>query len=94
MRRNSNSRFQRGSGVFICQSCNRRTRDTDEAACDTGYCAHCYALASHQNSVFDGCADQWTIDVREREAKALMAKGKFSRHAVESMFPRLFAFKL
>lgn len=45
------SRFQRGSGVFTCQSCGRSTRVTTQD--NDNLCAECYDLAGETNSLSD-----------------------------------------
>lgn len=45
-------RFARGSGVYTCRVCHRRTRDTQgEAGCEL--CRNCYNLGGLENQVND-----------------------------------------
>jgi hypothetical protein len=50
----SASRFQKGSAVFVCGCCNRRTRATGRRDNENnGLCAQCYDLAGESNSLAD-----------------------------------------
>jgi hypothetical protein len=50
MRRSSNSNFQRGSGVYTCQECGKRTRATGRGDCEhVQLCGECYDLAGWEN---------------------------------------------
>ncbi len=44
-------RFQRGSGVFNCQCCGKRTRETAESGCEM--CAACYTSAGISENEHD-----------------------------------------
>lgn len=50
----SNSHFSRGSAVFTCDCCGRRTRHTGVQSVGSETCPQCYDLAGYQNSVWDG----------------------------------------
>ena len=54
MNRTRNSRFQRGSGVYVCRVCERRTRATGVQALGSELCPQCWDLAGWDNSVNDG----------------------------------------
>jgi len=45
------SRFQKGSGVFKCTCCGRRTRETTSD--NSEVCGPCYELAGYENGVSD-----------------------------------------
>ena len=45
--------FQRGSGVFVCRVCGRRTRAVNVDHAQTGNCADCYELAGIDNTISD-----------------------------------------
>ena len=52
--RQSNSRFKRGSGVYECADCGKRTRDTGKGEGSVGLCAACYDAAEAANAASDG----------------------------------------
>lgn len=48
------NRFTRGSGVFECRCCHRKTRDTGRGDNESvRLCADCYDLAGEENSLSD-----------------------------------------
>lgn len=48
------STFGKGSGVFTCRCCGRRTRQTGRGDNEhTGNCAECYDLAGEENHLSD-----------------------------------------
>jgi hypothetical protein len=49
-----NSRFQRGSGAFKCESCGRQTRHTGVQSVGSKVCPDCYELAGIYNVHQDG----------------------------------------
>lgn len=48
-RKQDNSRFKKGSGVYICAMCGKRTRDTGNGEGQTGLCKKCYDAAEEEN---------------------------------------------
>jgi hypothetical protein len=48
-----NARFQRGSGLFVCNSCGRETRDTGHDGAVNHMCCFCWDLAGEDNSLSD-----------------------------------------
>lgn len=47
-------RFAKGSGVYACGCCGRRTRSTGRGDNEiVGNCAECYDLAGEENSLSD-----------------------------------------
>jgi len=48
------SKFQRGSGVYTCQSCGKKTRETGLFESDYGICAYCYEVGGLENAYADG----------------------------------------
>lgn len=67
--------FQRGSNVFTCSICTRRTRETTQPN-GSSLCSHCDDLAMTENSVLDGVQTveeiaQW----RDQIVKQIIAKG-------------------
>lgn len=51
---NDSRRFQRGSGVFKCPSCNHASRKTGDESDGSDFCSPCYHIMSHENIVTDG----------------------------------------
>ena len=52
------NRFERGSGLFTCRVCSRKTRSTgrgDNENCRL--CVECFELAGIENSFMDGHGD-------------------------------------
>jgi len=47
-----NSRFQRGTGVYSCHVCGRKTRSTGDNG-QSELCPQCYELAGYENSLSD-----------------------------------------
>lgn len=86
MAKASNSHFKKGSGVYECRCCGRRTRDSHGEG-DITLCAQCYELAGLENMMNDGYdADDYTNDARVYFAE-LTAKGVAD---VRSVFPELY----
>jgi hypothetical protein len=44
------SRFQKGSGVYVCRQCGRRTRDVGDGSGECELCSACYAKAFAENA--------------------------------------------
>ena len=53
------NRFTKGTGVYTCGCCGRRTRDTGDGAIN-GLCSTCYDLAGFENSIMDGYQSELT----------------------------------
>lgn len=47
------SRFQRGSGCYVCRLCGHNTRDTGGDGAGVQSCDLCYELAGEENSISD-----------------------------------------
>jgi hypothetical protein len=47
------NRFKRGSGVFACGSCGRKTRDTGGDNTSAQRCAECYEAGGIENELSD-----------------------------------------
>ena len=71
MARNSN--FQRGSGVYTCGCCNKKTRETGEGESNCRQCIDCYTLGGLENAHNDGnCQDlgqecDWCKGLRDED---------------------------
>ena len=53
-----NNRFQKGSGVYICECCGKKTRETGLGESHVELCAYCYEVAGWENSFSDGIITQ------------------------------------
>lgn len=49
-----NSRFARGSGVYTCKSCGKKTRETGEGESSIRMCLLCHEIGAFENSLSDG----------------------------------------
>ena len=50
-----NRRFQKGSGVYTCEICGKKTRSTGRGDCDlANLCEKCYDKLSVENAIADG----------------------------------------
>jgi hypothetical protein len=47
------SKFQRGSGAFVCRKCGRRTRETGDCESGVGLCARCFEMCGLENTIED-----------------------------------------
>ena len=43
------NRFQKGSGVYVCEICGKRTRDTGIGEGQMGYCRSCFDEMEKEN---------------------------------------------
>lgn len=70
------NRFARGSGMYVCDCCGRKTRST---GCgdneNAGLCAECYDLAGIENAISDGGHDENDLVVGAQLYKAIIEKG-------------------
>lgn len=48
------SKFHRGSAVFKCNVCGRKTRDTGAQSAGNKICPQCFELAGIENEISDG----------------------------------------
>lgn len=74
----SHNRFARGTGCYTCESCGRKTRQTDvNSGSDWKVCADCFELAGYQNGISDNgpldAADY--VDHARNHARTVYAKG-------------------
>lgn len=53
----SNSRFRKGSGVYVCLGCGKRTRETGSSESNVELCIDCYDDAGMENEHDDGHHD-------------------------------------
>lgn len=80
-RRNRNSNFQRGSGVFKCESCGIQTRKSgDNCGHDGKLCNDCYELAGIYNHYLDNGTESvkknYGAEIKERCGNILLKGGK------------------
>lgn len=67
MTNRDNRRFQKGSGVYNCIVCGKRTRETGDGESDVQMCALCYFKESWYNAVQDG-------DISPEQYEEMVAK--------------------
>ena len=65
--------FQYGRGVYVCQTCGRRTRETTVSGSDD--CEQCFELAGLQNAKWDGCYTEADNAERDRRLKLVVDRG-------------------
>jgi tRNA G26 N,N-dimethylase Trm1 len=70
----ANNRFQQGRGVFVCECCGRRTRDSGQSV-SSECCYECYELAGWQNAVWDNGFDAEIASARDQLVAAAVRKG-------------------
>lgn len=56
------NRINRGSGVYTCECCGKRTRETGEGESDCGLCLYCYTEGGLINMLSDGHITQEQYD--------------------------------
>ncbi len=61
--------FHRGSSVFPCNVCGRKTRDTGVQSVGNKICPQCYELAGIENEISDG---YHTFEERKDQIKEYM----------------------
>ena len=72
----TNSRFQRGSGVFKCGDCGRATRHTGVQSGDARCCPSCYDLAGLDNARQDNCLTEHDIPaIKDLFAESVLKGG-------------------
>ena len=76
----SRSRYQRGSGCYVCRCCDHRTRDTGGDGASVGLCDPCYEVAGIENAIADGIATADDLALLE-ELRAAIAKRNGERGA-------------
>ena len=64
--------FRRGLSTFICQTCKRRTRETNGDHAQTGNCGWCFDLAGIENTISDN--GQEVIGDYYEEARDLLKR--------------------
>lgn len=69
-----NSRFQAGSGVYVCRCCKHNTRDTGGDGSGLKLCDLCYELSGEENHISDNRGG--TYASKESVAKDLAALDK------------------
>ena len=67
-------RFQKSiragkSGVYTCDFCGKRTRETGEGESDLGICRFCYLEAGLSNALSDGAITQEEYDEQVAKLK-------------------------
>ena len=57
-----NRRFQKGSGLFTCICCGKRTRDTGHDGALNSVCEYCHEVGGWGNMLSDNCCTQEEYD--------------------------------
>jgi len=68
---NRNARFEKGSGVYTCDFCGKKTRETGCGESSVHLCVYCYELGGIENSRDDG---ELTQEEFEAEKAALQTR--------------------
>jgi hypothetical protein len=77
MKRTAN-RFQRGSGVFECNSCHRHTRDTGGDNTQVRLCEECYEIGGIENQIADqGSTPELLAEIETLKNRCIEKGGKF-----------------
>ena len=79
------SRFERGSGCYVCGCCGRRTRSTGRGDNEmVGLCAECFEVGGLENEISDYGDPEGKLAARINELNAICReKGGFaSKEAV------------
>lgn len=58
----ANNRFKKGSAIYTCMCCGKRTRATGHSEENNGLCADCYNCGGDENAVADGAMTQAEFD--------------------------------
>lgn len=82
------SLFKRGSAVFVCRICGRRTRDTNGSNGYIELCQDCYEGAEQENG-FNDTSDpeqkaQYEKDMRTCYQRAVNKGGKIAGYTKQS----------
>ena len=49
----ANSLFKKGTGVYLCRICGKRTRDAGDDSAGVLLCSHCYDKCVEENAAAD-----------------------------------------
>jgi hypothetical protein len=69
-----NSRFQRGSGVYVCRTCGHNTRDTGGDGAGVQLCDLCFDLAGEENHISDNSGGTYESAENVRSQLAALDK--------------------
>jgi hypothetical protein len=71
-------RFAKGSGVYTCRLCTRKTRQTDPDATAAKCCTQCWEISGIENEVEDGCitAEEGAARIAQLNAEITAKGGK------------------
>ena len=47
------SHFQKGTALYVCRDCGKRTRDVGDDSAGVGLCARCYDICLRENEAAD-----------------------------------------
>jgi len=80
------NRFEKGSGVYVCACCGKKTRATDQDSAGVGLCHLCYEVAGFENMHSD---DGHEGILQDCEICKEQMNEKYIKHAQEH--PELFS---
>lgn len=72
------NRFGRGSGVYVCESCTRKTRQTGGDNDSLRLCEECYEIAGLENAISDHGDPQGlhALDIARLKVRCIEKGGK------------------
>lgn len=62
MSNTENGRMQKGSGIYTCEECGKKTRETGDGESWVRMCRRCWDLGGLENSLSDGNITQEEFD--------------------------------
>jgi hypothetical protein len=74
MQTTRNSRFARGTGVYACNVCTRKTRATGGDNHTVGLCEECYEMAGLENALSDNHSTWSPEEIAKCEAEIARLK--------------------
>ena len=87
--------FRRGTGVFTCACCGRKTRTTYQPDY-TDFCFECWELAGHENMLSDNGEEEYIAHGYLKERDELLAdavKRGGNEQAIRDEYSDIFAIK-
>lgn len=71
----TSNRFNVGSGVYACDLCGRKTRETGGGESDADLCFECFELCGMANAINDGATWDSLVSDAQSMIAELNAKG-------------------
>lgn len=85
-----NSLFEKGSAVYCCYICGRRTRHTGVQAIGSDLCPECWDLSGLENMVLDGEPLDSKLCNERNHLLAQVTRKKGDKEKVKKQFNSLF----